>query len=112
MAILVVTEGEGATIEQDLLLMKALDLEGSPPPGARIRMAGPTADGWRIVTLWDSEADFERFRDERLVPVLTDTGRAMRPPEIWPIETILTYHAVGFSGVRHAVLRHGVLDPV
>jgi hypothetical protein len=107
MAILVVAEGEGATVEQDVLLMKALDLEGSPPPGARIRVAGPTANGWRIVSLWDSEADFERFRDERLVPVLTDIGQAMRPPEIWPIETILTYHVVGFSGRRY-----GVLDPV
>ena len=53
-------------------------------------MAGPTADGWRIVSLWDSEADFERFRDERLVPALKDLGRSLPPIEIWPIETVLT----------------------
>ena len=76
MAILVVAEGAGMTAEQDAALVKAVDLEGSPPAGARIRMAGPTADGWRIVSLWDSEADCERVRDERLVPALTDTGRA------------------------------------
>lgn len=91
MAILVVAEAEGATAEQDAVLVKALDLEGSPPAGARIRMAGPVAGGWRIVSLWDSEADFERFRDERLLPALTNIGVATRPPEIWPIETILTY---------------------
>ena len=91
MAILVVAEAEGATAEQDAVVLKALDWEGSPPAGARIRMAGPTPGGWRIVSLWDSEADFERFRDERLVPALAETGRAMRPPEIWPIETVLTY---------------------
>jgi hypothetical protein len=106
MAILVVAETVSMTAEQDVLLMKALDLEGSPPAGARIRAAGPTADGWRMVSLWDSEADFERFRDERLVPVLSDIGHAMRPPEIWPIETVLTYHAAGFSGVCHGVLDH------
>jgi hypothetical protein len=91
MAILVVAEAEGATAGQDAVLVKALNLEGSPPAGARIRMAGPAAGGWRIVSLWDSEADFERFRDERLLPALTETGRAIRPPEIWPIETVLTY---------------------
>ena len=91
MAILVVAEAEGATAEQDAVVVKALDWEGSPPAGARMRMAGPTAGGWRIVSLWDSEEDFERFRDERLVPALTETGRAIRPPQIWPIETVLTY---------------------
>jgi hypothetical protein len=106
MAILVVADAAGMTAEQDVLLIKALDLEGSPPAGARIRVAGPTADGWRMVSLWESQADFERFRDERLVPVLTDTGHAMQPPEIWPIETVLTYHVIGFSGKRY-----GVLDP-
>jgi hypothetical protein len=56
-------------------------------------MAGPMADGWRIVTLWDSEADFERFRDERLVPALASTGR-VPTVEIWPIETFHTFRAV------------------
>ena len=91
MAILVIAEAEGATAEQDAVMLKALDVDGSPPAGARMRMAGPTPGGWRIVSLWDSEEDFKRFRDERLVPALTETGRAMPPPEIWPIETVLMY---------------------
>jgi hypothetical protein len=91
MAILVVAEAAGGTAEQDAAALKALDLEGSPPAGARFRVAGPTAGGWRIVSLWDSEADFERFRAERLMPVLTDMGIAIRQPEIWPVETILMY---------------------
>jgi hypothetical protein len=89
-AILVVAENAGWTAEQDAALLKSLDLEGSPPAGNRIRMAGPTADGWRIVSLWDSEADWERFRDGRLMPALAGAGRAMPPSvEIWPIETVL-----------------------
>ena len=90
MAILVIAEAEGATAEQDAVMLKALDVDGSPPAGARMRMAGPTPGGWRIVSLWDSEADFERFRDERLMPQLTQAGIAIRSPEIWPIETVLT----------------------
>ena len=56
-------------------------------------MAGPMPGGWRIVTLWDSEGDWERFRDERLRPALADIGQAMgaaEAPEPWPIETVLT----------------------
>jgi hypothetical protein len=89
-AILVVSEVAGWTAEQDAALVKALNLDGSPPVGFRIRMAGPTAHGWRIVSLWDSEADFERYRDERLVPALTGADRALPPLEIWPIETVDT----------------------
>jgi len=57
-------------------------------------MAGPMAGGWRIVTPWDSEDDFERFRDERLVPALMSTGRAVPEVQIWPIETVHTFRAV------------------
>ena len=90
MAILVVTEVADVTAEQDAAMVKTLNLDGSPPVGFRIRMAGPTAHGWRIVSLWDSEADFERFRNERLVPALTGVGRALPTIEIWPIETVDT----------------------
>ena len=89
MAILVVAHAAGMTAEQDAALMKAMGLGSLPAPGARIRMAGPTSDGWRIVSLWDNEADFERFRDERLVPALKEAGRSLPPIEIWPIETVL-----------------------
>jgi hypothetical protein len=89
-AILVVAHAAGMTAEQDAALRKAMGLGSSPAAGARIRMAGPTADGWRIVSLWDSEADFERFRDERLVPALKEIGRSLPAVEIWPIETVLT----------------------
>jgi hypothetical protein len=53
-------------------------------------MAGPMAGGWRIVTLWDSEADWERFRDERLTPALAGIDQALGAVEPWPIETVLT----------------------
>lgn len=90
MAILVVPEAAGVTAEQDAALVKALNLEGSPPAGARVRVAGPTANGRRVVSLWDSEAEFERFRDDKLVPALKGAGRAVPTIEIWPIETVLT----------------------
>jgi hypothetical protein len=92
-AVLVVGEAAGVTAEQDAALAKRLYPEGSLPAGFRIRMAGPMPGGWRIVTLWDSEGDWERFRDERLRPALADIGQTMgaaEAPEPWPIETVLT----------------------
>jgi hypothetical protein len=93
MAVLVVAEVTGARAEQDKAIMKTLGVESSPPAGGWLRMAGPMAGGWRIVTLWDSQADFERFRDERLVPALASTGRAVPAVQIWPIETVHTFRA-------------------
>lgn len=51
MAIVVVAQIPGLTAEEDATLAEALDLEGSPPAGGRIRMDGPTGGGWRIVGL-------------------------------------------------------------
>lgn len=94
MAVLVVTEVPGVTAEQDTAMMTALDVESSPPAGGWLRMAGPMADGWRIVSLWDSEADFERFRDERLVPAVQHAGRAVPKVEIWPVEKLHRFRAL------------------
>ena len=92
-AILVVGEAAGVTAEQDAALAKRLYPEGSPPAGCRMRMAGPMADGWRIATVWDREADWERFRADMLVPALADIGQTMPEAgaEIWPIETVLIF---------------------
>ena len=90
MAILVVYEAAGMTAEQDAAMVKALDLDSSPPIGWRIRMAGPTADGWRVLNLWDSEHDFERSGNDRLAAAFTAAGRELPPLEIWPIEAVDT----------------------
>jgi hypothetical protein len=89
-AILVLYEVAGMTAEQDAAMVKALELDSSPPTGWRIRMAGPTADGWRVLSLWDSEHDFERFRSDRLAPSFTAAGLTLPPFGIWPIETVDT----------------------
>jgi hypothetical protein len=46
-------------------------LGDDPPPGL-IYHAGGEADGgrWQSVSIWESEDDFNRFRDERLLPAV------------------------------------------
>jgi hypothetical protein len=94
MAVLVVTEVTGVSAEQDAAMMKTLDVESSPPEGCWLRMAGPMAGGWRILSVWDSEADFERFRDERLLPAVAGTSRVVPQVEIWPVETFHAFRAI------------------
>jgi hypothetical protein len=36
------------------------------------------------VGVWDSETDYERFRDGRLLPALRGLGRALQVIEAWP----------------------------
>ena len=85
MAISVAVQVRGLTAEEDAALLEALDLEGSLPAGARIiRIAGPQGGGRRIRGVWDSDADYERFRDDRLVPALRGLGRALELIEARP----------------------------
>jgi hypothetical protein len=84
MAISVVAQVPALTAEEDAALVQALDLESSPPAGGRIRMDGPTGGGRRIVGLWDSDTDYQRFRDGRLMPALSGLGRALQVIEKWP----------------------------
>lgn len=89
MSVLVVSEVPGVTAEQDAAMVKALNLEEAPPAGARARLASPTANGWRVVSLWDSEEQWVRFRDETLAPALQQVGRSVPPAEISPLESVL-----------------------
>ena len=42
--------------------MKALDWQNTGSPKGLIgHMAGPTPQGWGVVDVWESQADFDRF---------------------------------------------------
>ena len=84
MAITVVAQVRDLTAEEDAALVEALNLEGSPPAGGWIRLGGPQGGGRRILGVWDSETDYERFRDDRLMPALRGLGRALQVNEMRP----------------------------
>lgn len=66
---------------------------GSLPDGCRVHIAGPTDDGWRVITVWDSEERFNQFRDETLVPALQESGYGDRvAPSITaqPVHNLIT----------------------
>jgi hypothetical protein len=78
MAVVVVTEIEGGS--QDLyeqVSPRAMP-DGKLPEGCTLHIAGPIDAGWRVITVWDSEDQFQQFREERLIPALRDSGAEER----------------------------------
>lgn len=47
---------------------RAAGVDENPPDGLILHAAGEESGKWRSVSVWESEAAFERFRDERLLP--------------------------------------------
>jgi hypothetical protein len=45
------------------------------PDGCRDHIAGPIDGGWRVITVWDSDEDFQRFRTEKLIPAMQEAGQ-------------------------------------
>jgi hypothetical protein len=58
--------------------------DGSLPSGQLFHAAGPSADGWTIVAIHDSQESWEKFRDGTLMPRMAagiDGGFAAPPSE-------------------------------
>jgi hypothetical protein len=60
------------------------------PNGQIFHVAGPSADGWVIVAIHESQESWEHFRDEKLLPVMNQDveGGFPTPPQ----ETSFTVH--------------------
>ena len=52
------------------------------PEGQLLHLAGPSRDGWLVMTVHESRESWERFRDETLMPGLAGVDDGLRgPPE-------------------------------
>jgi hypothetical protein len=93
MAVVVVNEVEGGTQEFYEQVNSKVMPGGELPDGAQIHIAGPIENGWRVITVWESEDHFQRFRDEKLIPTLREAGGEERvAPSISasPVHRLLT----------------------
>lgn len=69
MAIGLLFEIPGMTQEQYDATVEAGGKE-TLPSGQIVHMAGPMEDGWRVIDLWETRADFDRFAEETLAPLM------------------------------------------
>jgi hypothetical protein len=71
MAYGVVHQFPGGTEEQYQVTVAVVHpSDGGLPEGQTFHAAGPTADGWMIVAIHDSQASWETFRDNTLGPLM------------------------------------------
>jgi hypothetical protein len=74
MAVVIVNEMEGGGQDlYDQVNPKVME-GGALPDGCQLHIAGPYENGWRVITVWDSEEEFQRFRDEKLIPAIREAG--------------------------------------
>ena len=73
MAYGIVHQFPGGTKEQyDASIAAVHPSDGSLPKGQVFHAAGPSAEGWTIVAIHDSQESWEQFRDGVLIPRMTE----------------------------------------
>lgn len=93
----------GLTQHQYESLMDALWLEHELPDGALLHVAGPhPAGGWLVVDVWESEAAFDQFARERLIPAARSVGIPPVKPRLFPVHDLIAPHLKVGQGSRSA----------
>jgi hypothetical protein len=75
MAVVVVNEMQGGEQSFYEQVTSRVMPNNQLPDGCRDHIAGPMDGGWRVITVWDSDEQFERFRTETLIPAMQEAGR-------------------------------------
>ena len=52
--------------------------------------AGPMEGGYRVVEIWDSREELERFLQQTIMPMAQRVGLPPFPPQILPVDNVLT----------------------
>jgi hypothetical protein len=60
-----------------------------PVAGLVSHTAAPTAEGWLVVDVWESEDAFREFA-AKLVPILRDLGVPHAQPQMYPVFAVVT----------------------
>lgn len=79
MAIVIVNEMQGGSQDLYEQVTNRVMPGGQLPEGCRDHIAGPIEGGWRVITVWESEDQFNRFRNEKLIPTLQEEGGGVAP---------------------------------
>jgi hypothetical protein len=80
MPVALVMDFPGGTKDNYDNVIARMELGGQMPAGGLFHAAGPTADGWRVVDVWESMEQFQRFAEERIMPLTAAEG--MAPPNV------------------------------
>jgi hypothetical protein len=64
-----------------------LQAQDQPPAGLLVHTAGFTGNGFRIFEVWESQAEFDRFVEATLMPIVQEIGgTADQQPQVTSYE--------------------------
>ena len=71
----------GASLDQyDQVIQKmGLKQGGATPPGAISHFVTGTDDGFRVVDVWETKEDFDKFAQEQIGPYSREAGMTSEP---------------------------------
>ena len=78
MSVVIVNEIEGGTEELYESVNPKIMPDGKLPDGCQAHIAGPIDNGWRVISVWESDEQFQQFRDEKLIPAMKEGGAEER----------------------------------
>ena len=84
MAVAIEMNFKGATLDQYNEVMKLMSLDDGTrpaPPGAIFHWVAQTDDGIRVVDVWETKEQFEKFAQEQIGPFSQEVG-ITDPPEM------------------------------
>jgi hypothetical protein len=83
MAVAIEMDFKGATLEQYNQVIELMGFEpgGVGAPHGMFHWVAQTDDGIRVVDVWDSKEEYERFAHDRIGPLTQQVG-IPAPPEI------------------------------
>ena len=84
MSVAIVVDFSGGTEQQYNEVVERMQLGGRMAPGGLMHVAGAYDGGWRVIDIWEDREQFERFRDEKIIPNARAVG--MPPPSVQMIE--------------------------
>jgi hypothetical protein len=88
MAVLLIFEPEGVTLAQYDQVRKEVSPDNKPPAGMLYHVAAPTANGFRVIEVWDSQAAADKFFHEKLAQALPKAHINVKP-EVAQVHNIM-----------------------
>jgi hypothetical protein len=84
-----VTQAQYEAVCRDLNHGKLLSsLSDWPLGGILSHTSGPTPGGWRVIDVWETEADFRRF-GELIGPLMQRHGFPDVQPQVFPVHNLV-----------------------
>lgn len=84
MAVGLILDFKGGTIDQYDQITEKMELGGKLPPGGVFHWCAKTDDGFRVVDVWESREVFDKFAEETIGPISAEVGAPA--PEITEYE--------------------------